>query len=599
MSCSRVTESRRRSKATPAGSTSIFHNEHPLAPLFYYHLRERGIHIQESFPCFMTTAHSDGDFERIYVAFEESLDALQAVGILGTGRAAVAAVAVQGGSELRDVPLTESQRNLALGTARRRGLLRLQRIRQSAAAGPAERRCAADSVGSHRSASRRLTGDFQLDRRSDAYCGGAAFRFLSERSVRPSAGTGGERLGRAARCGCPNRLRPGERSVHQRHPGHIVERLACIRDDGASHHLRRLVDQCHRRRTRANLCGAMPRRLSAYARAQAARDAADLAKTEAFWINEFALPPATLDLPTDRPRPADKSFNGASLYRRIDAKLYQAVKKAGARQGSTLFVTPARSLPSTHGPSWPIKAKSWSACRPRGQALVEDQVLVGHCVNFLPIRGAWTRDTRVAEYLSATAQTHIGRLRASELHLRDAGSQTRSPPRAPADCRWRRFQFNLERLADRIDLPGMTMDVSPNAKAFVNFDLFLNVIESADGLRMDCDYNTDLFDAATVAHWLDCYQALLEAIVADVRATHQQRLLPARRGTCAVARSNERRRGRLPARPQRAGPDRSAGEGDAACDRRTVRRRAIGLPDPGSPRQSNGQRLARADQRLR
>ncbi len=53
--------------------------------------------------------------------------------------------------------------------------------------------------------------------------------------------------------------------------------------------------------------------------------------------------------------------------------------------------------------------------------------------------------------------------------------------------------------------------MAPNAKAFVNFDLFLNVIESAEGLRMDCDYNTDLFDAATVAHWLDCYQALLEA----------------------------------------------------------------------------------------
>jgi non-ribosomal peptide synthetase component F len=43
----------------------------------------------------------------------------------------------------------------------------------------------------------------------------------------------------------------------------------------------------------------------------------------------------------------------------------------------------------------------------------------------------------------------------------------------------------------------------------------LNVIESADGLRMDCDYNTDLFDATTVAHWLDCYQALLESFVSD------------------------------------------------------------------------------------
>ena len=38
-----------------------FHNEHPLATLFYYHLRLRGIHIQEGFPCFLTTAHSDAD----------------------------------------------------------------------------------------------------------------------------------------------------------------------------------------------------------------------------------------------------------------------------------------------------------------------------------------------------------------------------------------------------------------------------------------------------------------------------------------------------------------------------------------------------------
>jgi amino acid adenylation domain-containing protein len=34
-------------------------------------------------------------------------------------------------------------------------------------------------------------------------------------------------------------------------------------------------------------------------------------------------------------------------------------------------------------------------------------------------------------------------------------------------------------------------------------------------LRLDCDYNTDLFDAATIDHWLDCYQTVLEAIVAQ------------------------------------------------------------------------------------
>ena len=38
------------------------------------------------------------------------------------------------------------------------------------------------------------------------------------------------------------------------------------------------------------------------------------------------------------------------------------------------------------------------------------------------------------------------------------------------------------------------------------------MIESDDGLRIDCDYNTDLFDTATIDRWLRYYEALLEAI---------------------------------------------------------------------------------------
>ncbi len=40
-----------------------------------------------------------------------------------------------------------------------------------------------------------------------------------------------------------------------------------------------------------------------------------------------------------------------------------------------------------------------------GQSLLEDQILVGHCVNFLPIRGAWNRETSVAEYSGGDGQT--------------------------------------------------------------------------------------------------------------------------------------------------------------------------------------------------
>src|SRR5882724_507769 len=60
------------------------HGEHPNATLLFYHLRLRGVHIQDGFPCFLTTAHSEADFKLIYDAFAESVAQLNAVGILGT-----------------------------------------------------------------------------------------------------------------------------------------------------------------------------------------------------------------------------------------------------------------------------------------------------------------------------------------------------------------------------------------------------------------------------------------------------------------------------------------------------------------------------------
>ena len=90
-----------------------------------------------------------------------------------------------------------------------------------------------------------------------------------------------------------------------------------------------------------------------------------------------------------------------------------------------------------------------------------------------------------------------------------------APPREVNRLPLTELQFNLERLTSRIEAAGLSIDVEPNAKAFVNYDIFWNVIESADGLRIDCDYNTDLFDKATIVRWLACYEALLESVVAD------------------------------------------------------------------------------------
>jgi amino acid adenylation domain-containing protein len=76
-------------------------------------------------------------------------------------------------------------------------------------------------------------------------------------------------------------------------------------------------------------------------------------------------------------------------------------------------------------------------------------------------------------------------------------------------------QFNLERVGGALNLHGLDAQVVQSPKRFVNFDLFLNLVESSEGLDIYCDYNTDLFDDATIARWLRSYDALLVALAED------------------------------------------------------------------------------------
>lgn len=58
--------------------------------LLFYLLRERGIHIWENRPCFLTLAHSDADIDTIIWAFQVCIAELQASGFLASSANAIA-----------------------------------------------------------------------------------------------------------------------------------------------------------------------------------------------------------------------------------------------------------------------------------------------------------------------------------------------------------------------------------------------------------------------------------------------------------------------------------------------------------------------------
>ncbi|MGC4014548.1 MAG: AMP-binding protein [Luteolibacter sp.] len=52
-----------------------------------------------------------------------------------------------------------------------------------------------------------------------------------------------------------------------------------------------------------------------------------------------------------------------------------------------------------------------------------------------------------------------------------------------------------------------------NPKRHVNFDLFFNLSQSDQRMVVECEYNTDLHDAATIRRWLGAFQQLIASAI--------------------------------------------------------------------------------------
>ncbi|MFN3523113.1 MAG: amino acid adenylation domain-containing protein [Phenylobacterium sp.] len=503
-----------------------FGDEDRLGSLFYAYARLNGVHVLEGFPCFLTTAHSDADIDRIYKVFTDALDALQGVGILppvSAPDALAASAPAATAAGLAEAPLTEPQTEIWMAAQMGEGAscafneslsLRLEGALDEAALKGALNdvvarhdilRATFARTGEKMVFAPQLSIDLPVhDLSGEADPQASLADFLQLDACTPFDLVDGP-LVRAAL------VRLGPTSAQLVLTGHHIVcdgwTLNIIVEDLAAFYSARVEGRT------ASLPATLP--YSRYAADKAAK-AGGAPEVEAYWLKLHETPAPLAELPTDRPRPAQKTFRGATYVDRIDADLYRAVKKAGGKQGATLFSTLFATLQVLFG-RLSGQEDIVLAVPTAGQSLLGDQVLAGHAVNFLPLRAPFDPAAPFASHLKAV-QAHT--LEAFDRQdftfgtlVRKLGLR-RDPNRLPLT----EIQFNLEKLSDGVKFAGLDARLTPNPKAFTNFDIFFNVIESKDGLRLELDYATDLFDEETIARWVGHFRTLLAAIAEDSSA---------------------------------------------------------------------------------
>ncbi len=235
-----------------------------------------------------------------------------------------------------------------------------------------------------------------------------------------------------------------------------------------------------------------------------------------YWRKQLDGAPPVLELPTDRPRPTVQTLNGASETAWLPTELSDALKELSRHEGATLFMALLAGfqlLLSRYSGHTDIVVGSAIANRNRA----EIEPLIGFFINSLVLRTRLDDDPTFRELLHRVRETALGAYAHQDLpfemlveHLQPQRDLSRSPL----------FQvmFTLQNTPHQVFSPennALTLTPLESPATTAKFDFEINVSDFAEGLAFSCEYNTDLFDAATIKRMLDHLGNLLRAAVAD------------------------------------------------------------------------------------
>ncbi|MEU5212360.1 amino acid adenylation domain-containing protein [Streptomyces sp. NPDC020742] len=246
------------------------------------------------------------------------------------------------------------------------------------------------------------------------------------------------------------------------------------------------------------------------------RDADSLASSQlAFWRRTLAGLPDQLELPTDRPRPAEASRRGSTVPIRLDAALHTRLMQLARSTNTSLFMVLQAGLAAMltrlgAGTDIPLGCQMAG----RGDAVLAD--MVGCFLNPLVLRTDTSGDPAFTELLERIRKSDLAAYANADIpfdRVVDAVNPTRSLARHPL------FQIMLvlqNASARQFTLPGIDVTEQYIHTGGARFDMVIDFREEPGGdLGGVIEYASDLYDQVSVERFAARLVRLLRAFAAD------------------------------------------------------------------------------------
>jgi amino acid adenylation domain-containing protein len=256
-------------------------------------------------------------------------------------------------------------------------------------------------------------------------------------------------------------------------------------------------------------------RYADYAAAQRARMQGETLREHlTYWKRQLDGLAESLALPTDRPKPVEPALQGGTRFFSLPTVLTEALESLGRRETTWLFMTLLagfQALLQRYTAQNDIAIGTPVADRPRREL----HKMIGCFLNVVVLRTDLSGDPSFRELLRRVRTTALRAYAHQELPFERLVEELR-PARVPGRQPLFHVMFTLQNDPTRdMALPGL--EVAPIAVdcSAAQYDLKLTMTRTEAGLDGALEYDSELFDAATIDRMTEHFKVLLEAAVAD------------------------------------------------------------------------------------
>ncbi|MEI5102904.1 amino acid adenylation domain-containing protein [Streptomyces sp. PmtG] len=237
-----------------------------------------------------------------------------------------------------------------------------------------------------------------------------------------------------------------------------------------------------------------------------------------YWRKELDGVPQPLNLPLDRPRPAQRNLEGDKVTFQVAAELATGLQKLGDERAMTMSMVLQTALGVLLGKlaggddvtiGGPIAGRT-------DDALAD---LVGFFVNTQVLRVELAGDPSFSDLLTQVREKTLAAYEHQDVpfetlvELINPERSTSYQPLFQVMLAW----HNWER--GKFELPGLEVEFEQHVTSTSLFDLFFNMaVDDAGALHCDLQYATELFDRDTVEAIATRFVRVLEQVTADPTA---------------------------------------------------------------------------------